>query len=83
VKRASLRARAQIARTTTHRYDYIGPYVADLGNVVDMDAIRGSGVASASIRWAAAAYYWQPIAERYGSTATVVNPTRSTRRSAS
>src|ERR1700726_4645151 len=27
-----------------HRTDYIGPYVADLANVVDMDAIRSSGV---------------------------------------
>ena len=27
---------------TTHRRDYISPYVADLGNVVDMEAIRGS-----------------------------------------
>src|ERR1700712_1969625 len=27
-----------------HRYDFIGPYVADLANVVDMDAIRTSGV---------------------------------------
>src|SRR5258707_12740068 len=27
-----------------HRYDYIGPYVADLANLVDMDAIRASGV---------------------------------------
>ena len=27
-----------------HRYDYIGPYVADLANVVDMEAIRASGV---------------------------------------
>src|SRR3954468_20750969 len=26
-----------------HRHDYIGPYVADLANVVDMEAIRGSG----------------------------------------
>jgi phosphoglucomutase len=27
-----------------HQRDYIGPYVADLANVVDMDAIRASGV---------------------------------------
>ena len=27
-----------------HRHDYIGPYVADLANVVDMDAIRAAGV---------------------------------------
>src|SRR3954451_4847543 len=27
-----------------HRYDYVGSYVADLADVVDMEAIRGSGV---------------------------------------
>ena len=27
-----------------HRYDYISPYVADLAEVVDMEAIRASGV---------------------------------------
>src|SRR5438445_93093 len=27
-----------------HRHDYIGPYVADLANVIDMEAIRASGV---------------------------------------
>ena len=50
-----------------HRHDYIGPYVADLGNVLDMEAIRGSGVrigidplGGAGVR------YWQPIIERYG-----------------
>jgi len=57
-----------------HRHDYIGPYVADLGNVVDMEAIRGSGVklgidplGGAGVR------YWQPIIERYGIAATIVS----------
>src|SRR5712675_2199557 len=57
-----------------HRYDYIGPYVADLANVVDMDAIRSSGVrigidplGGAGVR------YWQPIIERYGLDATIVS----------
>ena len=27
-----------------HAYDYITPYVADLANVVDMEAIRSAGV---------------------------------------
>jgi len=59
---------------TTHRHNYVGTYVADLGAVVDMDAIRdtkinigvdplgGSGVA-----------YWGPVAERFGLNLTVVN----------
>ncbi len=57
-----------------HRYDYIGPYVADLGNVLDMEAIRGSGVrigidplGGAGVR------YWQPIIERYGLDGTIVS----------
>jgi phosphoglucomutase len=27
-----------------HRHDYVGPDVADLANVIDVDAIRSSGV---------------------------------------
>jgi len=62
--------------TTTRRYDYIGAYVGDLANVIDMETIKsaalklgvdplgGSGIA-----------YWQPIAERYGLHIDVVNPT--------
>src|ERR1700756_431676 len=29
---------------TTREYDYVGPYVKDLGNVVDMEAIRAAGL---------------------------------------
>ncbi|SDR43339.1 phosphoglucomutase [Rhizobiales bacterium GAS113] len=59
-----------------HRHDYIGPYVADLENVVDMEAIRASGakigidpLGGASVR------YWQAIIETYGIGATIVNDT--------
>src|ERR1700722_14569201 len=48
-----------------HRFDYIGPYVADLANVVDMDAIRGSGVKiGIDPLGGAAVHYWQPIIQR-------------------
>src|SRR6202521_5815557 len=57
-----------------HRYDYIGPYVADLANVLDMDAIRSAGVkigidplGGAGVR------YWQPIIERYRLNGTIVS----------
>jgi phosphoglucomutase len=57
-----------------HRYDYITPYVADLSNVVDMAAIRASGVKiGINPLGGAAVHYWQPIIERYGIAATVVN----------
>src|SRR6202790_729460 len=57
-----------------HRYDYIGPYVADLANVVDMDAIRSAGVKiGIDPLGGAAVHYWQPIIERYGLAATLVS----------
>jgi phosphoglucomutase len=58
----------------THRHDYIGPYVADLGNVVDMAAIRDAGVKiGIDPLGGAAVHYWQPIIERYGIDATIVS----------
>ena len=42
VKRMRYELAAKAA--TTHREDFIMPYVEDLKNVVDMDAIRGSGL---------------------------------------
>jgi phosphoglucomutase len=57
-----------------HRTDYIGPYVADLADVVDMEAIRGSGVKiGIDPLGGAAVHYWQPIIERYGLDATIVS----------
>jgi phosphoglucomutase len=57
-----------------HRYDYVGPYVADLANVVDMDAIRTSGVKiGIDPLGGAGVHYWQPIIERYGIAATIVS----------
>ncbi|MGD0023743.1 MAG: phosphoglucomutase (alpha-D-glucose-1,6-bisphosphate-dependent) [Xanthobacteraceae bacterium] len=57
-----------------HRHDYIGSYVADLGNVVDMEAIRSSGVRiGIDPLGGASVHFWQPIIERYGIAATVVS----------
>ena len=56
------------------RHDYIGPYVADLRNVVDMDAIRSSGVKIGIDPLGGAAIgYWRPIIETYRIDATIVN----------
>jgi phosphoglucomutase len=56
------------------RHDYIGPYVADLVNVVDMEAIRSSGVRiGIDPLGGAGVNFWQPIIERYGIAATIVN----------
>jgi phosphoglucomutase len=57
-----------------HRHDYITPYVADLANVVDMEAIRSAGVKiGIDPLGGAAVRYWQPIIERYGLAATIVS----------
>ena len=57
-----------------HTHDYITPYVADLANVVDLDAIRAAGVRiGIDPLGGAAVQYWQPIIERYKIAATVVN----------
>ena len=57
-----------------HRHDYIGPYIADLAQVVDMDIIRSSGVRiGIDPLGGAAVGFWQPIVERYGIVATVVS----------
>ncbi|TDR15116.1 phosphoglucomutase (alpha-D-glucose-1,6-bisphosphate-dependent) [Marinomonas communis] len=63
-----------MSSSLVEEFDYIEHYVADLENVIDMNAIRdanvrigvdplgGSGIA-----------YWQPIADRYGLNIEVVN----------
>jgi phosphoglucomutase len=59
---------------SVHRQDYTGSYVADLMNVVDMEAIRLSGVKiGIDPLGGACVHYWQPIVERYGIAATVVS----------
>jgi len=41
--------------------------VEDLHNVIDMEAIRNSGIAlGADPLGGAGVHYWEPIAERYG-----------------
>ena len=57
-----------------HAHDYVTPYVADLGNVIDLEAVRAAGVRiGIDPLGGAAVHYWQPIIERYRLAATVVN----------
>ncbi len=59
---------------TTHRHDYLNAYVSDLGNVIDMEAIRGAKISlGVDPLGGAGVHYWGPIAERYGLDLTVVN----------
>ncbi len=59
---------------TTHRHDYLGTYVADLGSVVDLDAIRNSGIRmGVDPLGGAGVHYWARIAEHYRLDLTVVS----------
>ncbi|NOJ47072.1 phosphoglucomutase (alpha-D-glucose-1,6-bisphosphate-dependent) [Bradyrhizobium archetypum] len=59
---------------STHLHNYISPYVADLGNAVDMALIKASGVKiGIDPLGGAAVHYWAPLIEQYGINATVVN----------
>ncbi len=59
---------------TTHQHDYLGAYVSDLANILDMDAIRGANIRmGVDPLGGAGVHYWGPISERYGLNLTVVN----------
>jgi len=61
---------------TTHRHDYLNAYVSDLGNVIDMEAIRGAKISlGVDPLGGAGVHYWGPIAERYRLNLTVLNQT--------
>jgi phosphoglucomutase len=63
------------AADTTGFFDYLGSYVGDLENVVDIDAIRSAGVRiGADPLGGASVRYWQAIADRLHLDLTVVNP---------
>jgi phosphoglucomutase len=59
---------------TTHAYDYVGVYVGDLACVVDMDAVRGTGLRiGVDPLGGASLAFWHAISERYGLGIEVVN----------
>ena len=59
---------------TTHLHDYRSAYIADLGDVLDMEVIAGSGVhLGVDPLGGAGVHYWAPIAERYKLDLAVVN----------
>ncbi len=63
-----------LSSPTTHRHDYRTAYVQDLQNVIDMEAVRNSGITlGVDPLGGAGVHYWQPIAERYGLNLKVVN----------
>ena len=64
-----------LAASTTHEEDLMLPYVRDLKNVVDMEAIRNAKLRLAVDPLGGAARpYWEPINAIYGLEIVVVNP---------
>lgn len=56
-------------------HDYVTPYVEDLANVLDMDAIAASKIRiGVDPMGGSNVAFWAPIAERYKLSLTVVNP---------
>ncbi|MDO5730599.1 phosphoglucomutase (alpha-D-glucose-1,6-bisphosphate-dependent) [Corynebacterium sphenisci] len=71
VRRTTVDAAGDLVRG----HDYLAAYVADLPNVVDLDAIRSSGLRiGADPMGGASVDYWGAIAEAHGLDLTVVNP---------
>ncbi len=63
-----------LAAATTHRHDFVNAFVADLGNVIDMDVIRSSNIRiGVDPLGGAGVHYWNAIAQTYGLDMTVVN----------
>jgi phosphoglucomutase len=59
---------------TTHRYDYLNTYIADLVNVINMNSIRDAKInMGVDPLGGAGVHYWGPIADRYKLNLTVVN----------
>ncbi len=65
-----------LAAATTHQEDFVLPYVRDLANVIDMEAIRAAGLKlGVDPLGGASAPYWDPINSTYGLDVDVVNRT--------
>jgi phosphoglucomutase len=63
------------ARAKAGTHDFLGQYVLDLAEVIDLDPIRTAGVRiGADPLGGASVAYWGEIASHYGLNLTVVNP---------
>jgi len=64
-----------LAAASTREEDFAAPYIADLGNVINMDSIRAARLKiGVDPLGGAAVHYWNPIAAHYGLDIDVVNP---------
>lgn len=72
IKRMRFEQAVRVA--TTRRYDYLGAYVSEIGHVIDMAAIRESGMRlGVDPLGGAGVHYWRAIGERYGLHLTVIS----------
>jgi phosphoglucomutase len=63
-----------LQQSHVRQYDFVRPYVTDLGQVVRMDTIAHAGLKiGVDPMGGAGVAYWEPIAEMYGLDLTVVN----------
>ncbi|MBP7196689.1 MAG: phosphoglucomutase (alpha-D-glucose-1,6-bisphosphate-dependent) [Anaerolineaceae bacterium] len=63
-----------LAADTTRQIDLITPYLKDLANVIDMQAIADSGIhIGVDPLGGSGIAYWEPMAEMYGLNLEVVN----------
>ena len=61
--------------STTHLHDFLGIYIGDLAQIIDMDMLRAAGLKlGIDPLGGSGVAYWQPIAERYGLNIEIVNP---------
>jgi len=63
-----------LALPSVQAFDFVQPYVAALGEAIDMEAVRGAGLhIGVDPMGGAGIGYWEPIAERYGLDLEIVN----------
>ena len=67
-------ARARRA-ATTKPHDYLGNYIGDLAQIIDMEVLRSAGLKlGIDPLGGSGVAYWQPMADRYGLNIEIVNP---------
>ncbi len=64
-----------LQRPSTMMHDYVTPYLEDLKNVIDMEAIAKSGLKiGVDPMGGSGLAFWKPMAQMYGLNIEVVNP---------
>src|SRR6185312_8748635 len=64
-----------LALPNYHEYDFVTPYVNDLGSIIDIDAIKSAGLKiGADPMGGSGVGYWAPVVEKYGLEIEIVNP---------